>query len=509
MSEIKFVDTTIRDGQASLWAMNMRTSHMLPAMPYLDAAGFDSMEFIATGSRLKKFVRHLKENPWDWITKGAAAAKQTPLRWHGSIDGPSMSGRVAPEVGELLIQKAVALGIRYTRTGSNWNDFVAVGKQMQRFNRLGMTPVINLMYSVSPRHTDEYFVRKAREAAELKPFRLCFKDVSGLLTPDRIRTLLPKILAVTQGVTWEFHGHCNNGLGPLNALEFAKAGVKYIHSAVPPLANGSSQPSIYNLAHNLRELGFDAQIDEQVLRPATEHFTAIAKREKLPIGMPHEFDQRLYRHQVPGGMISNLEYQLRLAGVEDRLDEVLEEVARVRADFGYPIMVTPLSQFVGSQAAINVIVGERYAQVTDKTIEYALGRHGGEEALGAMDPDVRDRILDRPRAREIAAEDSPPITLAELRERYGRGVSDEDLILMSIVGDDAVDIVGSAGAPRRCIPSDRPLLQLVRELVERDEHRFVSVQRPGFALTIRKKSGTVSTQSPVDNSAREEIAAWN
>jgi len=495
MSEIKFVDTTIRDGQASLWAMNMRTRHMLPAMPYLDAAGFDSMEFIATGSRLKKFVRHLKENPWDWITKGAAAAKQTPLRWHGPIDGPSMSGRVAPEVGELLMEKAVALGIRYTRTGSNWNNFAAVGKQMQRFNRLGMTPIINLMYSVSPRHTDEYFIRKAKEAAELKPFRLCFKDVGGLLTPERIRTLLPRMVEVAGDVTWEFHGHCNNGLGPLNAIECVKAGVKYIHSAVPPLANGSSQPSIYNLAQNLRELGFDAQVDEEKLRPATEHFTAVAKRENFPIGVPYEFDQRLYRHQVPGGMISNLEYQLRLAGVEDRLDEVLEEVPRVRADFGYPIMVTPLSQFVGSQAAINVIVGKRYAQVTDKTIEYALGRHGGDEALSVMDPGVRDRILDRPRAREIAAEEPRPITLAELRERYGRGVSDEDLILMSIVGDDAVDIVGRAGDPRRCISSDRPLVQLVRELAERDEHCFVSLQRPGFALTMEKESRTASRWS--------------
>ncbi|MGH3341774.1 MAG: hypothetical protein ACRDPK_02615 [Carbonactinosporaceae bacterium] len=486
MKRIKLVDTTIRDGQASLWAMNMRTRHMLPAMPHLDAAGFDSIEFIATGSRLKKFVRHLKEDPWDWIRQGAAAARHTPLRWHGPIDGPSMSGRVPPELGELLIEKAVELGIRYTRTGNNWNDYSSMGRELKRFERLGMTPVINVMYSVSPRHTDEYFVRKARDAAALRPFRLCFKDVGGLLTPDRTRALLPSMIRAAGDVPWEFHGHCNNGLGPLNALEAAKAGVAYIHTAVPPLANASSQPSVHNVARNLRALGFDVDVDDEALRPVSAHFEFIARREKFQVGTPYEYDERLYRHQIPGGMISNLRYQLELAGVEDRLDEVLEEAGRVRADFGYPIMVTPLSQFVGSQAAINVIVGERYRQVTDKAIEYALGMHGGAEALDAMDPDVRDKILGRPRAREIAGDQPPQPSLAELRERYGRDVCDEDLILRAIVGDDAVDVVGSAAETRRHTTKDRPLLHLIREIGERDGPRYVSVRKGGFSLTMRK-----------------------
>ncbi|MDP9429017.1 MAG: hypothetical protein M3Q47_09150 [Actinomycetota bacterium] len=492
---VRFVDTTIRDGQASLWAMNMRTRHMLPAMPHLDAAGFEGIEFIATGSRLKKFVRHLKENPWDWIRQGAAAAKRTPLRWHGAIDGPSMSGAVVPEVGELLVSKAVELGIRYTRTGSNWNNFDAVAEQVPRFQRLGMTPVINVMYSVSPKHTDDYFVRKAKEAGAIAPYRLCFKDVSGMLTPERTRTLLPRMMTAAGDIEWEFHGHCNNSLGPLNALEAVKAGVRYVHTAVPPLANANSQPSVYNVAGNLRELGYEVDLDEEILRPATEHFTAIARREDFQIGVPYEYDERLYRHQVPGGMISNLQYQLKLAGVGDRLPEVLEETARVRADFGYPIMVTPLSQFVGSQAAINVIVGERYKQVTDKTIEYALGRHGGQEAVAGMDPDVRSKILDRPRAREIEAYQPPQVTLADLRQKYGRNTPDEDLILMSIVGDDAVEVVGSARGPRPPAPADTPLLELVRRLAEQDRHTFVSLSRPGLNLTVRKGTSVTGSRT--------------
>ena len=490
MPSVRFIDTTIRDGQGSLWATSMRTAHMLPAMPALDRAGFDAMEFLAPGSRLKKFVRHLHENPWDWIRLGAQAAKTTPLRWHGTIDGEVMSGRVPPEVGELFTQKIVELGIRQTRMGNNWNDYSRMPHELARYERLGMTPVISLMYSVSPRHDDAYFVRKAAELGALNPYRICFKDISGLLTPERVRTLVPQMMAVAGHVTWEFHGHCNNGLGPLNAIEAVKAGIYYIHTAVPPLANGNSQPSVYTLATNLRELGYDVDLDDDALRPATAHFTEVAQREGLPLGVPNEYDERLYRHQIPGGMVSNLRHQLKLAGVEDRLDEVLEETARVRADYGYPIMVTPLSQFVGSQAAVNVIVGERYRQVTDSSIEYALGKHGGDEAVSLMDPDVRDKILGRPRAAGWPATSLRCPPSQKLRRKYGPHTSDEDLILMSIVGDDAVDVVGHALTPRTHEWGNRPLLDLIRELIDRDGQRHVAIHKGDLSLTMTKRATT-------------------
>jgi len=360
-----------------------------------------------------------------------------------------------------------------------------MGSQLNRFDELGMTPVVNIIYSVSPRHTDEYFVQKAREAAAMNPYRLCFKDVGGLLTPERIRQLIPKVLEAAPGVTWEFHGHCNNSFGPINALEFAKLGVEVIHTAVPPLANANSQPSIYNVAANLRALGFNPHIDEEALRPASEYLEFIAKREKFQIGVPYEYDEKLYDHQVPGGMISNLRYQLSLAGVADRIDEVLEEVPLVRAELGYPIMVTPLSQIVGTQAALNVIVGERYLQVTDATIEYALGRHGREAPL-VMDQGVRDKILERPRAHEIKELESWEPTIAELRQKYGKDISDEDLILQAVVGDDALDVVGSAGATRHHLTSNRPLSELIHELINRDHHRFISIEKGDLSLTMVK-----------------------
>ena len=182
------------------------------------------------------------------------------------------------------------------------------------------------------------------------------------------------------GIEIELHTHCTTGLGPLCCLEAVKLGIKIVNTALPPLADGSSNPSLFNVAKNLRALGYKTLIDEELLKPVSDHFTIIAKREGFPIGAPVEYDYSQYQHQVPGGMISNLRHQLRKVGLEQKIDQALEETMQVRAELGYPIMVTPLSQFVGSQAAINVIVGERYKEVTDQIIQYALGYWGREGA---------------------------------------------------------------------------------------------------------------------------------
>ena len=197
-----------------------------------------------------------------------------------------------------------------------------------------------------------------------------------------------------------------------------KLGVNILHTAIPPLANGSSQPSIFNLAANAQALGYRPLVDLAAVKPVASHFTFVAKREGHPVGAPREYDQAQYLHQVPGGMISNLRYQLRKLGMEDRLPVVLEEAARVRAEFGYPIMVTPLAQFVGSQAAVNVITGERYKEVTDQSIQYALG-HWGKEAPQVMCADVKDKILGRPRAKEWAKWTPADLSLKEVRRKYG------------------------------------------------------------------------------------------
>jgi oxaloacetate decarboxylase alpha subunit len=312
--------------------------------------------------------------------------------------------------------------------------------------------------------------------------------VGGLLTPERARTLIPVILQNAGDVPVEYHAHCNNGLAPLCYLEAVKLGITTLHTAIPPLANGSSQPSILNVAKNLRALGYTPVINEEEVKPIEEHFTAVAKRDGLPIGKPFAYEESQYQHQVPGGVISNLRHQLRLVGKEDKLRQTLDEAARVRADFGYPIMVTPLSQFVVSQAAINVIVGERYKEVTDQVIQYALG-FWGKEAPGLIDPDVKDKILSRSRAKDWQNWEPPESSLREIRKKFGGpSLSDEELLLRVYAGEDAVKAMNAAGAPLEHLNGTKPLIHLIEELSRKKDCNQVFISRPGLSLTLGKRN---------------------
>jgi oxaloacetate decarboxylase alpha subunit len=386
-----------------------------------------------------------------------------------------------------MVERVVSYGLTLTRTSNCWNDYTSFKEEVEGLRKLGMDTVVNLIYSVSPRHTDEYYARKAREAAALRPYRICFKDVGGMLTPERARALIPIVQRNIGGVPIEFHAHCNNSLAPLCYLEAAKLGVKTLHTAIPPLANGSSQPSVLNVAMNLRALDYTAVVDESAVKPVMDHFTFVAKRDDLPIGRPLDYDESQYHHQVPGGMISNLRHQLKIVGMEDKIDATLEEAARVRAEFGYPIMVTPLSQFVGSQAAINVITGARYKEVTDQTIQYALGIWG-KEGAELMDAEIKDKILSRPRAKKWENWTPPDPPLAEVRRKFGGpGVSDEELILRVYAGEDAVKALLSSGAPKEYLDANQPLAMLVREISKRGDLSYVNIQKPGFSVTLGKR----------------------
>lgn len=485
MSEIRFIDTTLRDGQQSLWALGMRTGAMLPIAGQMDQVGFEAMEFFVT-TMFKKFVREHKEDPWEWLRLGTKRFSRTRLRYHGGLHGGFE--KIPDCVYPLMIERVVSYGITLARTSNCWNNFASFKEELEGLRKLGMETVANLIYSVSPRHTDQYYARKAREAATIKPYRICFKDVGGLLTPERTRALIPLIMKNIGEIPLEFHAHCLNGLAPLCYLEAVKFGVKILHTAVPPLANGSSQPSVFNVARNLRAMGLTPCVDEKALKPVEEHFTFIASREGLPIGSPRPYDQSVYHHQVPGGMISNLRHQLKLVGMEDKLEATLEEAARVRAEFGYPIMVTPLAQFVGSQAAINVIVGERYKEVTDQVIQYVLGLWGEEGAL-LTETNVKDKILSRSRAKEWARWKPPDVSIDEVRRRFGApGVSDEELLLRVFAGEDYVKAMHAAAPPKEYLNARHPLIKLLQELSTRADHHYIHVEKPGLSLTLKRKS---------------------
>ena len=481
MADIRFIDTTIRDGHQSLWAGNMRIGMLAPILDRLDAAGFDAIELMAA-AHIKKSVRDLREDPWLMIRTVTAGIRNTPLRL--IVGGVNTFGFDAPSMSQWFVDTVANCGVRQARISESWNYLPVWTTRVAAARKAGLDPIINVIYTVSPRHTDAYFAERIRQAASLEPMRICFKDPGGLLTPDRTRALSPAFLQNAGGIPVEIHTHSTTGLGPLCVLEAVKAGITLVNTALPPLAEGSSLPSLYGVARNLSALGHRPLIDEAPLHVVSEHFTSIAKEDGLPVGRTVAYDESQFLHQVPGGMISNLAHQLRQVGKDAALPRTLQETIDVRAELGYPIMVTPLSQFVGSQAAINVIVGERYRQVTDQIILYALGRFGDEGAR-EMNQNVRDKILDRPRAKILTAQAPEDPTLAEKRcELDAEGLSDEDFLLRWLLTSEDIDAMRAAGPPRTYGLRRSHAVGFVAQLAAKKSFGALEIRRPGFELTL-------------------------
>lgn len=487
MKPLHFVDTTLRDGNLSLWASSLRTDMLLPILDRFDRVGYQAMEII-DASFFKKAVRELNDDPWERIRRVSAACPRTPLR---VITSRHLTFEYsAPAIEEFYLERLAANGAREIRisdpsnTASNWERLVG------NAHRAGHKSILNLIFSISPVHSDDYYRNLARAAAKIRPGHICIKDPGGLLTPDRTRTLVPAVLAESGDIPVEIHTHCNTGLGPLCLLEAIKLGVNIVNTSTPPLANGSSHASVFTVADNARELGFEPTIDVAVIAPISEHLTAVAQREALPIGAPLEYRESHYAHQVPGGMISNFRHQLTQAGMLERLPEVIVEVGRVRRDLGYPIMVTPYSQFVGVQAVLNVMLGERYKEVTDQVLEYALGIWGTAER-DAMDPNARDKIVSRPRAREVGAWTAPDTTVAELRSQFGGpGVDDDEVLLRYFAGIEEVKAMRAAPPRHAGLDANQPLVRLIEAVGKKKPFGLVRIQKGATVIQLGRSTPT-------------------
>ncbi|OLT21334.1 hypothetical protein BJF78_34355 [Pseudonocardia sp. CNS-139] len=379
--DVRFLDTTFRDGSQSLWAMGIRHGMMEALAADLDRAGFDVVEVPANPIFFKKMVRDLKEDPWETMRMLARTITRTPKTCMGGAGG-NLNGfgtPTPPVLGRLFATMLVRMGaLDRAQLVANTADQLTrqLPAAVPFVRELGIKLAIGVCYTVSPRHTDEHFVDVTRRTAQLHPDVIYIKDAGGLLTVDRIRTLLPPILAAAGDIPVELHSHCTTGLAPLVYLEALQLGVRTLHCGIPPLADGSAQPSVLDVAHNARVLGYEPAVDEELLRSISARLAGFARQDGLPPGAPLAYDRNHYRHQIPGGVISNLRFQLAEIRMEDRLDEVLEECVHIRADLGYPIMITPFSQYIATQAAINVASGERYGVVIDELVRFAQGGYG-------------------------------------------------------------------------------------------------------------------------------------
>jgi oxaloacetate decarboxylase alpha subunit len=325
--------------------------------------------------------------------------------------------------------------------------------------------VIGLTYSVSPVHTDAYYAERAaamHACADVD--RLYLKDPGGLVTVDRLRALAPLFGPA------EFHSHGTIGLAGQTYMEAVKLGFTTLHTAVAPLAGGTSQPSAEMTLKNLAATGFSHGLDVEALAVVSDHFRALALEKGLPLGAPADYDAAYYHHQMPGGMVTTMRRQLEELRRPELFEAALEETGRVREEFGWPIMVTPFSQFVGTQAVMNVMNRERYASVPDDVIVYFLGGFGKPPAPPS--PWVADRVLSSTRADELRAVE--PLSLDGARERFGARISDEELLLRLTMPAEQVDAMRAALPPRR--PGPSPMVRLLREVAARPAISYLRVE---------------------------------
>jgi pyruvate/oxaloacetate carboxyltransferase len=434
-NKIYFVDQTLRDAQQSLWGYMMKTEHMIPIAEKMDGVGYLSIATVGSQAFTVQ-VRNLNEDPWERIRILSKLITRTPLRGSYQIGSLSSFDLSTPrDIITLWIKRSVANGIK-----SFWIcDYQYEMEKFIYFARIakaeGAELVPAVMYTSSPVHTKEIWAQKTRLLLQAKKWidRVMIEDASGVITPEQTRELVTTIRENAEGLPLEFHSHCNSGLAPLCYLEAIKSGATTLHTAVAPLANGTSLPATESILKNARRLGYSSDIDDEALAAVSAHFRKIAETEGWPIGAAREYDLFHFEHQVPGGMMTNLTRQLREVGMEHRLQEILEEVVRVRKEFGYPVMATPYSQIVGAQAIENILSGERYQRFTDEAIKYVLGLYG--EPVAPVDPMVMDRVMSLPRAKEFVnwKPDGYEKSVEELRREMGPDLSDDDLLLKLLI----------------------------------------------------------------------------
>jgi oxaloacetate decarboxylase alpha subunit len=344
-----------------------------------------------------------------------------------------------------------------------------------------------IMFALSPVHTDEYYADKADKLSVSPDIdTLLLYDTAGVLDKDRLQTLVPAIRAKARGKPIEFHANNILGQSAKAYLDIINLGGTILHTASRPMANGPSVPSTEIMVHNIELLGHTHNIDKSLLSPVADHFERVGKAAGFPVNQANEYDVLSIRHQIPGGMTGTLKAQLAQHNMTDKLDEVLRETAKVRRDLGYPGMATPFSQLVGIQAVLNIVTGKRYSIVPDEVIQYAAGFYG--EPVAPIDPDVLDKIMEAPRAKQVTGNQPEQPTIEELRRRYGTD-DDDELILRALVPEPDLEKMRAAGPVKRDYPLlSSPELEQVHRLMRLAKSPVVQIRSARLSVDLRRRT---------------------
>ncbi len=429
MGKLQIMDTTVRDGQQSLWATRMPIGDMLPILPKMDRVGYWAIEAWG-GATFDTCLRFLDENPWDRLRSIKAKTPNTRLSM--LTRGQNLVGykHYSKEVVSRFIAASHRNGIDVFRVFDALNDIRNVVDSAEAIKECGGHFEGAISYTMSPVHTLDSFLEYGQQLKDLGADSIAIKDMAGMLTPYRTERMV-KAFNAEIGLPVHVHCHYVGGMAPANYLKAAEAGAAIVDTASAPLAFGNSQPAVEMLVAALQESRYDTGLDLGLLFEISEYWEEVRRRGHYKRGVSSLTHMKVYSHQVPGGMMSNLVSQLEIQNALDRLDDVMEEIPRVRAEVGYPPLVTPLSQIVGTQAVFNVLTGKRWSVVSKEMKDYICGYYG--KAPGPMAPEVVSRVVtdaDQVLDPSVSPGSLVTTTFAELEEEIGDLAKTEEDVLM-------------------------------------------------------------------------------
>jgi pyruvate/oxaloacetate carboxyltransferase len=474
-----FIDVTLRDAHQCLWSTRMTTAQMTPILGAIDRAGYAYINILG-GAVFDVCVRYLHENPWDRIGL-LCGHLATPC--DGLTRGQSLyTFELFPDDIVALNSHALARrGIEVLTVYDALNDNRNIASSVRSGREAGMKVNAMLVYTLSPVHTDDYYVERVRELVALDVDFISVKDPTGLLTPERAHTLCPALVQAAGGIPMQMHSHCQSGLAPQVYQVAMQSGFRLGYTATHPLANGASLPATEDVLARARGLGIATSMNDGALAEIAGYFDWVCERDHKPRGRVAAYDPALYEHQIPGGMVSNLRYQLETMRLSHRLPEILDEASRVRKDLGYPIVVSPFAQYIVTQATLNVVQGERYKTIPDEIRKYARGYYGRLAARPSDEFLERANIRDDEYVTEAPAAHIDP-WIPRLRAELGAAAKDEDVLLAAFYDRKLIEPLRDPTP--ECRFRTTPLTELVGFLAARKDIGYARVRFAGTDMTL-------------------------
>ena len=483
MGKLQIMDTTIRDGQQSLWATRMPIGDMLPILPKMDRVGYWAIEAWG-GATFDTCLRFLDENPWDRLRSIKSKTPNTRLSMLSR--GQNLVGykHYSKDVVNRFIAAAHRNGIDVFRVFDALNDIRNVVDNAEAIKACGGHFEGAISYTLSPVHTLDSFLEYGQQLKDLGADSIAIKDMAGMLTPYRTERIV-KAFNAEIGLPIHVHCHYVGGMAPANYLKAAEAGAAIVDTASAPLAFGNSQPAVEMLVAAMQESRYDTGLDLGLLFEISEYWEEVRKRGHYKRGVSSLTHMKVYSHQVPGGMMSNLMSQLEIQNAIDRLDDVMEEIPRVRAEVGYPPLVTPLSQIVGTQAVFNVLTGKRWSVVSKEMKDYICGYYG--KAPGPMSPEVVNRVVgesDIMLDPDVAPGSLVTTTFAELEEEIGDlAKTEEDVLMYALFPNEARTYLSKHRT------SEKVDLLLEEESSNTKEDDYVDINQIRELVRVAEESG--------------------